>query len=267
MKPSILSKYYWIFKLDLKQRVNYLLDYALSALFIVIILFVFTNLWQVIFAGKSTIEGLSIAQLVWYLVLTEAITMGCGWNSMFENVSDEIKSGAIVNYLTKPLSYIGWYFSTTFSRFFNYTGTVFVLGALVTYFLVGPIQFSITTIAPLILIVIISFILSFFVGMAFVSLAFWLEDVTAFYWILQKVLFIFGGMLVPIEMYPEFIRQYLYYLPVSFITYWPGKYFITGDSGILATTLIGQLIWTTIFFLITTILYKIGTRKLNIHGG
>ena len=251
----------------MKQRVNYLADYILSALFIVIILFVFTNLWKTIFAGKATIEGLSIAQLVWYLVLTEAIAMGSGWRSMFEEVSDEIKSGAIANYLTKPLSYIGWYFSTTFSRFFNYAGTVFVIGAFVTYFLVGPIQFSAATVIPLVILVIVSFILSFFVGMAFVSLAFWLEDVTAFYWILQKVLFIFGGMLVPIEIYPEFIRHYLYYLPVSFITYWPGKYFITGDSSILATAIIGQLIWTVVFFLITVGIYKIGIRKLNIHGG
>ena len=262
-----LSKYFWIFRLDLKQRLYYLVDYMLSALFIAIILFVFANLWKTIFAGRDAIEGFTIIQLIWYLSLTEAITMGTGWGSLFEEVGDEIKSGAIANYLTKPLSYIGWYFSTYFSKFLSYFITAFVLGGIVTFFLVGPMQFSIMSAIPLMILLVLSFILSFFVAFTFVAFAFWLEDVTAFYWILQKLLFIFGGMLVPIDIYPEFIREYLYYLPFSYITYWPGKYFVSGTNEIFISSFIGQIIWLIIFIATTIIIYKIGIRRVNIHGG
>ena len=266
-KASRLSKYFWIFKLDLKQRIYYLADYVLAGLFIVVILFVFTNLWRTIFAGRAAIEEFTIVQLIWYLALTEAITMGNGWRSMFEDVSDEIKSGAIAKYITKPISYFGWYFSTYFSRFLNYFLTVFIIGIFVTYFLVGPLQFSMQIIIPLILLIILSFVLSFFVGMTFVSFSFWFEDVTAFYWILQKALFILGGMLVPIDIYPTFVREYLYYLPFSFMTYWTGKYFVQGTAEIFNLVLIGQIAWIAVFFIASVIIYKIGIRRVSIHGG
>ncbi len=266
-KKLWLSKYWWIFKLDWKQSVHYFSDYLLSALFIAIILFIFTHLWQTIFAGNRSVEGLTITQLIWYLTLTESIALSIGWRSMFDNVADDIKSGSIANYLTKPLSYMGWYFSSNLSKFFNYFATFIVIGGIVTYALVGPLHFSLLNLLPLVFLLILSFILSFFVGMAFVSLAFWFEDVTAFYWILQKALFILGGMLVPIDVYPEFVQQYLYYLPVSFITYWPAKYFVTGSADILYTAVLGQVIWGVIFFGIAVSIYKIGIRKVNIHGG
>lgn len=267
MKLKFPSKYFWIFRLDLKQRFFYVADYVFSALFIVVILFVFTNLWSTIFAGRAEIEGITIVQLIWYLALTEAITMSNSWRSTFEDVSSEIKSGTIANYLTKPLSYIGWQFSTNFSKSLVYFVTVLAIGAIITYFLVGSMSFSLTTIIPLTILVLSAFVLSFFVGMAFVSLAFWVEDVNAIYWILQKALFILGGMLVPIDLYPEFIREYLYYIPFSFITYWPGKYFITGSSEIFYLALVGQVAWFLIFFAIALVIYKIGIRRLNIHGG
>jgi ABC-2 type transport system permease protein len=262
-----LSKYFWIFRTDLKQRSYYTADYVLTALFIVVILFVFANLWKSIFMGRTVIEGFSIAQLVWYLTLTEAITMGMGWRTMFEDVSDEVKSGSIANYLTKPLSYIGWHFSVFFSKFLNYFLIVFAVGSVVTYLMVGPIQFSILTLALLTIVILLSFVLSFFIGMAFASFAFWFEDVTAFYWILQKAVFIMGGMLVPLDIYPDFIKGYLNYIPFSFLTYWPGKFFITGSGDIFIITLIGQIAWIFVFIVFLTVIYKSGIRRVNIHGG
>lgn len=269
MKSAVkrASKYFWIFKLDFKQRIYYLADYLLSALFIAVVLIVFINLWKTIFAGRPTISGFTFVQMIWYLALTEAITMGSGWRMMFEDVTDDIRTGTVSNFLTKPLSYMGWYFSTTFSRFFNAFLVTFILGSIFCYIFVGPIPFSFMTILPLALVIICSFFLSFFVGMFFVSFAFWLEDVTAFYWILQKALFILGGMLVPIDVYPDFVSKYLYYLPFSFITYWPAKFFVSGDVGTFILVLTGQIIWLALFFVLTMIIYRIGIRRINIYGG
>lgn len=266
-RQSKISKYFWIFKLDFKQSLHYFADYVISAVFIAVILFIFTNLWQSIYAGRIEVDGFTISKLIWYLALTEAIAMSIGWRFLFESVPTDIKSGAIANYLTKPLSYLGWYFSISFSKFINYFLIFIALGSIVTFLLVGPLDFSIMRIVPLILIICLAFALSFFIAMIFVALAFWLEDVTAFYWVLQKMLFILGGMLIPIELYPEFIRGYLYYLPVSFITYWPGKYFVNGEISALVTTLVGQIIWITLFSLIAIIVYKAGIKKVNINGG
>jgi ABC-2 type transport system permease protein len=262
-----IRKYSAISKIEFKQGFQYFFDFLLSAFFIVVILFVFSNLWRTIYGTKATIDGFSIGMMIWYLAFTEAVTMGMGWRSLFETVSDEVKNGTVSNYLTKPLSYVGWHMSKGFSKFVITFVTVLFISSVLCLLLVGPISFSYFQIIPLIIITLMTFILSFFIGMSLSLLAFWLEDVTALYWILQKGLFILGGMLIPLDVYPAAISKYLTYLPFAFIVYGPGKYFVTGDISVFTHTLIGQIFWVSICAGIMILIYKLAIGRLNIHGG
>ncbi len=261
------KKYTAISKIEFKQSFQYLFDFILTAFFVVVILFVFTNLWKTIYAGKEIVAGFTLPMMIWYLAFTESITMGIGWKKLFEHVSDEVKSGEVSNYLTKPLSYVGWHLSKLLSNFVILFTTVLLIGGIICFIFVGPISFSYLQILPILVLLILSFILSFTVGMSFSLLAFWFEDVTALYWILQKGLFILGGMIVPLDVYPAIITKYLSYLPFGFITYGPGKYFVTGDFSVFTSTIKGQIIWSVIFGFLTWFIYKLAVRRLNVHGG
>ena len=50
----------------------------MRACFLLLILFVFVQLWSAAYDGDSArvIAGFTLKQIIWYLVFTEAITMG-----------------------------------------------------------------------------------------------------------------------------------------------------------------------------------------------
>jgi ABC-2 type transport system permease protein len=44
-------------------------------------------------------------------------------------------------------------------------------------------------------------------------LAFWLHDVAPVYWVWQKLMFVLGGLLLPLELYPAFIQRVAAFTP------------------------------------------------------
>ena len=44
-------------------------------------------------------------------------------------------------------------------------------------------------------------------------LAFWLDDVTPVYWVWQKLLFVCGGLMMPIQLYPSVIQRVAAFTP------------------------------------------------------
>jgi len=110
---------------------------------------------------------------------------------------------------------------------------------------------------------ILSFSLVIFLGL----LTFWFEDASATYWIYQKFVFIAGGMLVPLDVLPDWLYPYIMHLPFSFATYLPTKLFIKFSWENFVTTLLGQIIYSLIFFFLVSVVYRAGIKKVNINGG
>ena len=44
-------------------------------------------------------------------------------------------------------------------------------------------------------------------------LAFWLQDVAPVYWVWQKLMFVLGGLMLPLELYPAFIQRAAAFTP------------------------------------------------------
>ena len=61
-------------------------------------------------------------------------------------------------------------------------------------------------------------------------LAFWLEDVSPVYWVSQKALFVLGGLMLPIELYPDFIRRAAAFTPFPSVLAGPASFVLPGSS-------------------------------------
>jgi ABC-2 type transport system permease protein len=97
---------------------------------------------------------------------------------------------------------------------------------------------------------------------AFVS-----EEVAPFEWIYQKFAFIFGGLLIPLDFYPQWLQKIAFALPFPAMTYGPARLFVSPDASLFASVLGQQALWIVVLGLLLVIAYRRGLTFLTVNGG
>lgn len=260
------KKYFALGRITLVEKSRYLLENSIYTFFIAMILFILFNMWKAIYGDKQLIGDFTLPQMLWYLAFAETLSFSLGV-SRLEKIGDEVKSGALANSLSKPYNFLGREFSIISSEFI-YNFILFgIVGFTLCFIFAGAIKLTAIGLLLSILAAIGGLILNYFIISTFGMIALWTEDSTSTYWIYQKVLFIFGGMLFPLEFYPLWLQDILKYLPTTFIMYGPSKLFVHTSSSLFLSNLIGQIIWTVIFAVILILIYKKGIKEVSINGG
>lgn len=72
---GIGTKYAFVTLQAIREQLVYLKAYLGRGVFLVVILFIFYLLWRVIFADRPVMAGLSMAQTLWYLTITETVEL------------------------------------------------------------------------------------------------------------------------------------------------------------------------------------------------
>jgi ABC-2 type transport system permease protein len=97
---------------------------------------------------------------------------------------------------------------------------------------------------------------------AFVS-----EETSAYEWIYSKIVFILGGLLIPLDFYPEWLRNIALNLPFAYTLYGPARLFIEPSAERFFSLLGGQLAWIAALGLVVALLYRKSISWLVINGG
>jgi ABC-2 type transport system permease protein len=97
--------------------------------------------------------------------------------------------------------------------------------------------------------------------------AFVVEDVSAFTWIYQKLAFIFGGLLIPLDFYPQWLQMIAKALPFAAMIYGPSKLFVEPTWELLASVLFMQVVWILAIGATLLISYRRGVAYLTVNGG
>ena len=259
-------KYFAIFKIQLSNRLAYAGDLLTGSFTIVIFLWVFIQLWSATYkvAGQSEIGGLTLTNTLWYLMMTEAIQLSKPRIS--QEISNAVKDGSIAYMLNKPYNFLLYHLSVGLadgaSRFaFNLLtgGTLLVLLVSAPP---NPIGWPIVLVA-----VFFGWLIDFCVQALIGLTAFVTEDVSAFDWIYQKLVFILGGMLIPLDFFPEWLQKISLALPFAYTMYGPARLFVEPDLTRFFTLLAGQLIWIGVLGGLLALAFQRGMRWLTVNGG
>ncbi len=261
-----LAKYYELARTDFFEKITYFWSQLFGAVFISIILFIFLQIWTTLGKEQGLLQNYTIPQLLWYLAFAEVTLFSAG-NEWLEKIGEEVRSGSLGLQLLKPMNYIGAKFALHFENFLYQFFSIGIFAFSTCYFLVGPIPITITTILTAFLAATLGVLLNFFFITTLGLLAFWLEDVSSLWWIYSKLLFIIGGMLIPLDLYPSWLQSITSYLPFSYIMYWPAKIFVNQTGTPAISIFATQLLWILAAAIIMTIIYQRGIRQVNIHGG
>ena len=110
--------------------------------------------------------------------------------------------------------------------------------------------------------IVINTLLVTFIGL----FSFIIEDANPFYWLYSKLILVLGTTF-PIEYFPKFIRGILSYSPIYVVSYGPAKLFVNFSWDSFIHIIIADIIYFFISYILCTLIYKKGVKKLNVNGG
>lgn len=265
MSVRASSKYVFLSQTSFRSKMAYPLDVLVRTFFFAVVLLVFTQLWTALLGGADSIAGFGRSQLVWYLMVTEVIMLS---NARIDRrIEDDVKSGAVAYTLIRPLHFVWYQFSIYWGETLSALVFNVAAGSAVAYALVGPAPLSLSALPFLLTAVLLAFSLNFFTRMCLALLAFWVEDTSPFFWIYSKLLFTLGGMFVPLEVYPEWLRRISAALPFNYILYRPAKLLADFRAQEAVAVLGGQLVWTAVLMALCLWIYARGVQKISVNGG
>jgi ABC-2 type transport system permease protein len=259
-------KYAFIGKITLRNQLVYAVDFVVRSLFLLLILYIFLQLWQTTFhsEGSAVIAGYSFKQIMWYLIVTEAMTIASP--SLCTKVEEEVKSGDVGFKLTRPISYIAFHYVEYMSELAVRFGVNVLLGGMLGLLVLGPPQLG-PGLVWFPLMALCGFTVNFMLNMSLALCAFWVEETRGLEFVYHKLLFTIGGMLMPLELFPEALQSVCRWLPFQTVLYMPAKTAVAFDAGRLPGMLVQQVLWIGVLGLAVALIYRRGVTKLHVNGG
>ncbi|MBS1967374.1 MAG: ABC-2 family transporter protein [Chloroflexi bacterium SZAS-1] len=262
-----LRKYTWIGLTAARSNLAYLSEVAARTVFLAVILYIFLRLWQVTYGdtGATQLGGLTLPQMLWYLVMTETLTLSAP--RVAPEIDQDVRTGALAVQLIRPLSYpLARLWSTLGERLVRF-GLNLVVGAAIALLLVGPIAFSAGGLLLFLLALPCAFTLDF-LGQFLIGMgAFWLEDTSGLLLIYSRITMILGGMLIPLELFPQAVQPWLRALPFSSIIYGPARMFVHPDAAFLRDLIVRQGLAIVVLSGAVALVYRAGIRRIHANGG
>ena len=218
-----------------------------------------------IFKDQGAIAGLTMVQTLWYLTFTETIELSKA--RIFDQIQQDVKEGSIAYALCRPYSYNGFQLSRAMGEGVLRILPLMVEGALICLLLVGPLEGYWRALPFGVILIAGGILLHTAWGLVIGLLAFWTEEVTPFYWILQKLVFIAGGLFFPLDFYPAWLQNALKALPFAYAAYWPAITMVRFSGEVFLQALGGQLIYTALLLGAARLIFRGAIRKIHIQGG
>jgi len=222
-------------------------------------------LWQSIYQHSETIRGLTFNETFIYVALGSAIFI------LLKTFADwyigyEIREGIIAVYLTKPMDY------QLYSLFTNLGGVLINLitisiPTLVILLFVFKVQFTIGIglfLFPLSLFfaLLISFCFDYLIGV----ITFYTESIWGISIMKEVIITVFSGALLPLQFFPDAVRDILLRLPFQAIYHTP-LMMVTRPSqswDVFLPMLLTQIFWAIALFILMRLFYNQAVKVLRI---
>jgi ABC-2 type transport system permease protein len=265
---TTMGKVVGVLRATVASRFAYLGEMLLRTTFLVLILYTFSQLWATTNRSNNvaTITGFTVAQMIWYLVFTEAmITSGAPERDT--EVDREVRSGDIAYRLIRPLAYPLYHLGAELGERLPRFVLNLAVGAGVALLVVGPVRLVPLAVGAALVSALLAFLVDFVWRFSISLLSFWIEDTYGLHLLYRRFLMLLGGMLIPLEAYPEKVAAVLRMLPFQYLIYQPARIFVRGDLAAWPRVVLAQLIFAAVGMVPLLFVYRLGLRRVAAQGG
>jgi ABC-2 type transport system permease protein len=223
-------------------------------------------IWQAVFAGRATVNGQTLPQILTYYGVAAVINY-LTFDSADWNLQMLVHTGRFLTFMLRPLSH----------RFFALSQKVGhrLLGFWVEFipiYLLFLLVFKIPLIPVYPFWAIISIFLSFWmlflinycIGIA----AFWLTKTEGMRRMFQIFRDILAGVFLPLTFFPDFLQKVLFFLPFQYVTFVPVQVFMgsyrLGGITLSIPAIVGiQAAAVFLMWLLSEIMLRLGIRRFT----
>ncbi|QBD81765.1 hypothetical protein EPA93_39650 [Ktedonosporobacter rubrisoli] len=260
-------KYVAVLRVSVASNLAYAMEVFFRALMLIVLVFILSQLWITTFhaRGARSLNGFSIQSLIWYLVAAETIALSLP--GLSRRIDLEVRNGQLAYLLGKPCNYVLYNFA-------HYLGERLVrlvinglVGATLALIVAGLPHFSWQGILAWPLVTFLALCIDFSIYFSIGLLAFWTEETQSFAMIFSRLTLVLGGVLAPIEIFPQPLRSIAQALPFTAILYGPARTLLHFDLAQLSLLLLQQVVTLGVGCLLLAGLYLVAIRRVSINGG
>lgn len=252
----------------MRNQQQYKLNLLFSTFGILIMIICLRELWSSLYANNQVSRAMSLEKMLLYS--TASFIISSFMIRPFAGaVSERIKSGLIVIDLLRPWSFFGFMLSRTFGEMI---GNLLTKSLILLIFVLAI--YGVNTNIPLNYFpFLISLSLSFFVAFGIYYLIALLSFKLTEVWgidLLFSTLFlnVFSGAVIPLWIYPNGLRNIIYYLPFRAIYDIPLSILVGQIAGKeIFVNIAFQVIWAIFLFISGIGIFRRVINKLIISGG
>jgi ABC-2 type transport system permease protein len=229
-----------------------------------VILLVFSRLWRVA-AERGAIDLASPKDLLWYLAVTEWVILSVPLIHL--QIEADVQRGDVASLLPRPISYLGSRLAESAGDFLLRSATLAVAGCMFATAMTGGLPDDprgLVLAAPL-------GVLSGFVALCFYAAiglsSVWITDSSPVYWIWQKCAFILGGLMLPLEVYPAWLRDFALATPFAALMNGPGRMVFGWQPWVALRIGLQLAVWGVVAATVLIWVYTRARRRLEVSGG
>ncbi|AOP34609.1 hypothetical protein A0128_12580 [Leptospira tipperaryensis] len=245
---------------------TYRLEYFTGVLNAVLYLAILTSVWQSV-SGNDLEGGRTRESLILYAVISTLIKVSFGRQDGL--VSSKIKNGTIVFDLLKPIRFPLIVFADTIGVSIYHLLSR-SLPLLILAYTVLDLRFfpQITSLLSFVCVYTLAFFIFFLIGFMISSLSFYFTEVFSFFLLYFALITLFSGAVIPLDLFPEFLRNISSWLPFAYLYYYPTQVLTSQPIGMEFGELIARyFLMIGILTISASAIYLSGLKRLELAGG
>jgi ABC-2 type transport system permease protein len=234
-----------------------------TAFFYAAVVSVLSTLWRTAtVANDGTVAGYSAVALTWYVATSEAATVSLD-TRLIESTGLDIADGSIAVELLRPVSVLALRVASEIGRSLPRVAMCAGLGVPLALALGGrpPSWWALFLVLPSLVLAIACNLVA---QHAFAGVSFWVRDARATWFLYQKLVFVVGGMLLPLEVLPPAMTRIALVLPFMAMAYAPAR---LASGHVEPGLLVAQAAWFVGLSALATAVFSRGERRLQVAGG
>ncbi|HET6908366.1 MAG TPA: ABC-2 family transporter protein [Mycobacteriales bacterium] len=236
---------------------------AVSVGFFAIVASVIATLWRTAaHVHGGSVAGYTAVQLTWYLYFAEAAVTALNPRQI-ELTGDDIATGAVAVDMLRPASVVGLRIATEFGRCVPRLTASAVVGSGLALITGGAPTDSVGLLLALPSLV-LAVLCNLAAQHAVAGAAFWVRDARSAWFLYQKLIFLLGAMLIPLEALPHWLHRTAELLPFVTMAYAPAR---LASGHVEPPLLLLQLGWLVVLVAAAVAVFGAGERRLQVVGG
>jgi ABC-2 type transport system permease protein len=230
--------------------------------------FVLIEMWRLMGREGLIKMPFPLENILWYVALAQIMAFLSP--RLFMTIDEDVRTGDIACFLTRPVPYIWMRLAEGFGAFNAQIVVYYTLGIFCTYLYIGALPTGgLPTLLAAMALVYLSSLLHLLFQVATGMTTFWIHQAEAVYRIYQKLLIVLGGMYLPLTLYPIWVQKFVWLTPFPAMLYGAIRPVLSEkfDAALFLQSFGLIALWSILALMLVQGLFSLCIRRIEVNGG